>query len=335
MNSKERCFAVLKGEEADRIPVFPLMMFFAADRIGAPYRRYVQEAGVLAEAQLNLHENYMLDAVTVCSDAFRVSADAGAEMVFPENQTPYAARPAIGGREGLAAAKRPDPLKPGSRMRNRVDAVEMLAKAVGDEALVMGWVEMPFAEACDLCGLSDFMTMLYDDPGLAHEILEFAIGIEIEFALAQLEAGAHIIGCGDAAASLISAPAFREFALPYERRVTEAIRKAGGMSKLHICGNTMHILEDMASNGADLYNIDHMVDFSVASRVYNAAGKAFKGNVDPVSDLLQATPEGAAEAALSCIRAAEGMRYMLGAGCEIPAATPNEVYFAFTGTVMR
>ena len=334
MNSKERCFAVLKGEKPDRTPIFPLMMFFAAGRIGAPYRRYVQEADVLVEAHLNLYENYMLDAVTVCSDAFRVSADVGAQMVFPEDQTPYAARPAIKDRRDLEAAKRPDPLKPGSRMKNRVDAVEKLSKAVGDEALVMGWVEMPFAEACDLYGLSDFMTLLYDDPGLAHEILEFAIGIEIDFALAQLEAGAHIIGCGDAAASLISAPAFREFALPYEQRVTEAIRKAGGMSKLHICGNTMHILDDMAANGADLYNIDHMVDFSAASRVYDAAGKAFKGNADPVAHLLQATPEEAAEAALSCIHAAEGMRYMLGAGCEIPAATPDEVYFAFVGTAV-
>ena len=335
MNSKERCLAVLQGKEADRIPVFPLMMFFAADRIGVPYKRYVTESDVIVEAQLNLHENYCLDVVTVCSDAFRVSADAGAQMQFPENQTPFAVQPLIKTRSDLKAVKRPDPNKPGGRMRNRIDAVGKLAKNVGEEALVMGWVEMPFAESCDWCGLSNFMTMLYDDPELAHELLDYVTEIEIEFALAQLEAGAHIIGCGDAAASLISAPAFREFALHYEQRVTDAIKKAGGMSKLHICGNTMHILEDMATNGSDLYNIDHMVDFIEASRVYNAAGKAFKGNVDPVADLLQATPEEAEAAALSCINAAKGMRYMLSAGCEIPAATPNEVYFAFAGAVMK
>jgi len=335
MNSKERCLAVLQGKEADRVPVFPLMMFFAAGRIGAPYKRYVTESDIVVEAQLNLNENYFLDVMTVCSDAFRISADAGAQMVFPENGTPYAASPLIKTRADLAAIKRPDPRKPGGRMRNRVDAVEKLAKAKGKEVLVMGWVEMPFAEACDWCGLTEFMTMLYDDPEFAHEILDFVTDIEIDFALAQLEAGAHIIGCGDAAASLISAPGFREFALPYERRVTEAIKKAGSMTKLHICGNTMHIMEDMATNGSDLYNVDHMVDFNKACSVYDSAGKAFKGNVDPVADLLQATPEEAEKAALSCIEAAKGMRYMLSAGCEIPAATPDEVYFAFAGAAMK
>jgi len=196
-------------------------------------------------------------------------------------------------------------------------------------------VEMPFAEACDWCHLSDFMTLLYDDPELAHDILDFLTEIEIDFALAQLDAGAHIIGCGDAAASLISKDAFREFALPYEQRITAAIKEAGGMSKLHICGNTNHILEDMASNGSDLYNIDHMVDFAESARVYSAAGKAFKGNVDPVSDLLQATPEEAEAAALRCIKIAEGKRYMLSAGCEIPAATQDETYFAFAKSVMK
>jgi len=311
------------------------MMFFAADRIGAPYKRYVTESDVILEAQLNLFENYCLDVVTVCSDAFRVSADAGAQMVFPENQTPFAAQPLIKTREDLLSVKRPDPTKAGGRMRNRIETVEKLAKNVGDKALVMGWVEMPFAESCDWCGLTEFMTMLYDDPELAHEILGYVTEIEIEFALAQLDAGAPIIGCGDAAASLISEPAFREFALPYEQRVTAAIREAGGMSKLHICGNTMHILEDMATNGSDIYNVDHMVDFAEASRVYNDAGKAFKGNVDPVADLLQATPEEAEAAALNCINIAKGMRYMLSAGCEIPAATPDEVYFAFAGAVMK
>ena len=335
MNSKERCLAVLAGEAPDRVPVFPLMMFFAADRIGVSYRRYVTEADVIVEAQLNLLESYYLDCLTVCSDAFRMSADAGAEMQFPENGTPFAARPLVKTRDDLKAVKRPDPDKEGGRMRNRVDTVEKLAKLKGDEALVMGWVEMPFAEACDWCGLTAFMTMQYDDPEFAHEILGFLTELEIEFALAQLDAGAHIIGCGDAAASLISRDAYREFALPYEQRVTDAIRKAGGMSKLHICGNTNHILYDMATCGSDLYNIDHMVDFAGAVQVYSDAGKTFKGNVDPVADLLQATPEEAEAAALNCIRIAEGKRYMLSAGCEIPAATKDETYFAFAKSVMK
>jgi uroporphyrinogen decarboxylase len=173
------------------------------------------------------------------------------------------------------------------------------------------------------------MLMLIDEPEFAHEVLEFVADIEIEFARAQIESGARAIGCGDAAASMISAPQFREFALPYERRVTDAIRAAGGYSKLHMCGNSTHLLDDIATNGANIFNVDHMVDLKHAAEAYSKRGGVCKGNANPVADLLSATPERAYEAASACLASSRGKPFMLGAGCEIPAATPDEVFFAF------
>lgn len=329
MTSKERCLAVLQGRQPDRVPVFPLMMFFPADRAGISYRQYATDAAALTEAQINLFEKYGVDALTVSTDPYRISADIGAPMAYPEDRVPYVVYPFLRSREDFMAIKRPDPFKKGSRMHDRIRAVELLAKAVGDKALLLGWVEMPFAEACDWFGLSEFMMMLYDDPELAHAVLDFITEIEIDFALAQLDAGAPMIGCGDAAASLLSADLYNTFALPYERRVTEAVRRAGGMTKLHICGNSAHILDDLVTCGADLFNIDHMVDFDRACEAFGKAGKAFKGNLDPVERIMQATPEAAEAAAMACLERARGLSYMLSAGCEIPAATPDEVYFAF------
>jgi MtaA/CmuA family methyltransferase len=329
MTGKERCAAVIEGREPDRTPFFPLLMFMAAGRAGVTFRDYATNSRALASAQIKMFEEYRVDAVTVSSDAFRLCADLGGEMAYPENQTPYCASPLVSGEAGLARLGHPDPDARGSRMRDRLDAVEEISRAIGDRAMVFGWVEMPFAEACNLCGVANFMLTLMDDPALAHKILEFVTDIEIDFARAQLSRGAHAIGCGDAAASMISAPQFREFALPYEKRVTEAIRGAGGYSKLHMCGNSSHILDDLASNGADIFNVDHMVELRRAGDAYSKRGAVFKGNVNPVADLLSATPERAREAAAACVEIARGKRFMLGAGCEIPAATPDEVFFAF------
>ncbi len=329
MTSKERCMAVLQGKAPDRVPLFPLMMFFAADRAKISYRRFSTDASALADAQLNIFESYCVDAVTVCSDSDRVSGDMGAQIQYPENGTPYLAQPLVTCEADFDALKRPDPLKPNSRMKERIDSVEMLAKAVGKQALVLGWVEMPFAEVCEWVGLQDLMYMLYDEPEFVHRMLEFITDIEIEYALAQLSAGAHMIGCGDSAASLVSPPQFREFILPYQQRVIEAIHKAGGLAKLHICGNSQHVLDQLSQNGADLYNIDHMVDLAMARDAYSAVGKAFKGNVDPVRDLMAATPEHARQQSLHCITLCKNTAFMLSAGCEIPAATTDEVYFAF------
>lgn len=329
MNSRERCLAAIRGEPVDRVPVFPLLMFFAQKRLGVSYREFATNAHVLAEAQISIRNTFGVDAITACSDAFRVSADLGADMVFPEDRTPFAASPLVANRADLSRLARPDPFNPKTRMNDRIRATQEMVRAVGDDCLVLGWVDMPFAEACSVGGVSEYMVMLYDDPLLAHRILEYLTDIVIDFCLAQLDAGAPMIGAGDAAASLLSPKLYREFALPYERRVCAAVHQAGGMVKLHICGNTTHILNDMVQSGADLFNVDHLVDFATARGVYAGARVCFKGNLDPVADMLQAAPEACQAKALECIRMAAGSRYMLSAGCEVPGDTSDEVFRAF------
>ncbi len=335
MNSKQRCLDVMAGRPVDRVPVFPLLMFFAADRHGLTYREFASSGHALAEAQLRIRQTFAVDAITACSDAFRLSADLGGAIVFPESTPPHLAQPLVQSAADLRRLVRPDPLAAGSRMADRVDAVREMARAVGDDCLVLGWVDMPFAEACSACGVPQFMELLYEDPALAHAILDFLTECVIDFALAQLEAGAAMIGAGDAAASLISPAMYREFALPGERRVCEAVRAAGGLTKLHICGNTRALLEDMVHSAADLFNVDHMVPLEQACAVYGAAQRAYKGNLDPVVDMLQATPEQCARRSADCLRIAAGTRYMLSPGCEVPAGVSDAVFSAFCNTPAR
>jgi MtaA/CmuA family methyltransferase len=329
LNGKERCLAAIAGEPVDRVPVFPLLMFFAQERLGVTYREFATNAHAMAEAQLKALESFGVDAITACTDAFRVSADLGGEMVFPEQKPPYLARPLVVEPADLRRLRRPDPTTRDSRMDDRVRGVRELADAAGEKCLVLGWVDMPFAEACAICGVSNFMILLYENPELAREILEFLTDVVIDFAHAQVAAGAPMVGAGDAAASLISPAHYREFALPYEQRVCAAVGKAGGMVKLHVCGDTTALLPDMATCGAQLFNVDHCVDFAAARDAYAEAGVCFKGNLDPVADMLQATPDTCAARAAECLRLARGTRYMLSPGCEVPAATSDEVFHAF------
>ena len=329
MNSKQRCLAAIHGEPVDRTPVFPLIMFLAADRLGKSYRAYATDGSVLADAQLNLYQVFHVDAITSCSDAFRISADLGGEMAYPEDGTPYLLKPLVASENDLNHLKKPDLSHSGSRAMDRARATRKMVTAMGEECLVLGWVDMPFAEACSICGVQEFLLMLTQQPELAHRLLAFLTEIVIEFCLLQLESGAPMIGAGDAAASLISPRMYREFALPYEQQVCAAVHAAGGLVKLHICGKTSHLLPDMILSGADLYNVDHLVDFSEARQIYHQSGKCFKGNLNPVSDLLQASPESCEQAAFRCLTLAQDSRFMLSAGCEIPAGVSDAVMHAF------
>ena len=329
MTGKQRCLAVIGGKQPDRVPVFPLTMFLPADRYGVPYKEYATNGSAMAQAQVLMTETFDVDAVTGCSDAYRVSADLGAQMAYPENGTPFAEEPLIKSEADFQKLGKPDTSVKSSRMRDRTDSVAEMVRAVGEERLVVGWIDMPFAEACSICGVSRFMLMLYDNPSLAHRILEFLTGVVIDFAAMQLETGAPMIGAGDASASLISLEMYRKFALPYEKRVAEAVHARGGLIKLHVCGNVGDFLPDMAEGGFDLINVDHLVPFEKAVEVFGAAGIAYKGNLHPAKDFVYAEPSYCAARARECIDRAQGTRYILSGGCEIPPDTSDEVFRAF------
>ena len=85
-------------------------------------------------------------------------------------------------------------------MANRIEAVRLLRKQMGDTHLIEGWVEGPCAESADLRGINTLMLDYDDDAEFIHALAEFTVKNALKFATAQIEAGANIIGVGAAAA---------------------------------------------------------------------------------------------------------------------------------------
>jgi uroporphyrinogen decarboxylase len=311
----------LRSDPVDRPPNFDIMMQFAAHYIGQPLSRYYQDYRVLCQANLAVQQDFQLDLVQAISDPYRETADFGARIEFPEDNLPLCREPLLKELEDLRQLRSPNPAT-GQRMSDRLEAVRLFKEKVGGQVPVMGWVEGALAEAADLRGVSEIMLDLYAEPEWVKELLEQCVEVEIAFAEAQVEAGADIIGLGDAVASLISPAMYREFALPYEQRIFEAVHQKGGLARLHICGNTNRILTEMLESGADIIDLDWMVDMAKAAAIYEGRA-AICGNFDPVAIMLQGTPEMVEQAVLSCAHLG-GARWFCGAGCEIPDKTPAE-----------
>jgi MtaA/CmuA family methyltransferase len=318
MHSLERLRHVLEGTSPDRVPNFDIYMARAAHHVGARLSSYYLDHRVLCTANLAVLEDFHLDIVQAISDPYREAADTGLRVEFPDDGLPISRTPLIADRGDLAAVRFPVG-EFGPRMTDRLEAIRAMREAVGDTVPVMGWVEGALAEAADLRGVSTLLMDLVMAPGWVKELLERCVEVEVAFARAQVEAGAHIIGLGDAVASQISRAMYRDFALPYEQRIFDAVRGAGGLSRLHICGNTTHLLADMARSGAEIIDIDWMVDMRRAVASFGSA--AVCGNIDPVAVLLQSTPEQVRDAVLANA-AAGGTRWISAAGCEVPDATP-------------
>jgi len=322
MNSRDRLTRLLHADPADRPPNFDIMMAFAAHHVGHPLSRYYLDYRVLAEAALAVKEDFELDILQTISDPYREGADFGLEVDFPEDGLPLRKAPILVEPGDLCKLKPVDPAR-GRRMSDRIEAVRTLREKAGTEVPVMGWVEGALAEANVLRGDSALMLDLYDRPEWVKECLELVVGVEIAFARLQVEAGADIIGLGDAIASQISPAMYEEFALPYEQRIFKAVHEMGALARLHICGNTSRILEPMSRSGADIIDLDWMVDLRVAAQLYGDEGPAICGNFDPVRVMLRGTPEQVRKAVLECL-VQGGRRCISAAGCEIPDNTPHE-----------
>ena len=243
MNGRERILAQMEGRPVDRLPLMPITMMYAGDTAGIRYGNYARHHERLVESQLKTADTFGFDYVSAISDPAREASDLGGVIEWFEDQPPAINETLALLAEKEAFAKLPPPDQVfGERMKDRVAAVRALRAAVGDEKVVEGWVEGPCALAADFRGLNRLMLDFTDDEAFVDSLFSYVIELEITFARRQREAGADVIGIGDAAASLVGPRIYNKFVLPYEKRLVEGIHATGARVRLHICGNTKRIL---------------------------------------------------------------------------------------------
>lgn len=324
MTSRERILSVLAGQPVDRPPALPITMMWAADLVGATYREYATQAAVQAAGQLAAANQFGFDHVSVISDPCCEAADLGAEIFYPPDAPPAVIeeKALLADPAQLSQLRTPDPHQPGSRMANRLAAVRLLREQTGGTRLVEGWVEGPCAESADLRGINSLMLDFYDRPDFVHELAAFTVDLTLQFARAQIDAGADIIGIGDAAASLIGRELYDEFVYPHEQRLVDGIHAAGGRVRLHICGRTQQLTDALAKLGCEIVDLDSMVDLR-AARAAMGEHQVLLGNIHPVNLVKNGTPEQVRQALADC-RAAAGPAWVAGAGCELPRQSPPE-----------
>jgi MtaA/CmuA family methyltransferase len=323
MNAKERVLAMLDGKPVDHLPLMPITMMFAADLAGVRYRDYAADHRVLAEAQAHVAESFGFDYVSAISDPARETADLGGAVEWFDDQPPaiVESRALVEDKSRLKTLKLPAMSAPG-RMRDRIDAVALLKQKTGGSLIVEGWVEGPCAMAADLRGVNTLMFDFHDDPAFVNELFDFVVAMEIAFAQAQVEAGADLIGIGDAAASLIGPRLYEPFVLPCESNLVAAIKAMGARVRLHICGNTRKILRGMGSLGCDIVDLDFLCPMA-EGRGAMGPDQVLLGNIDPVRVLRDGNPESITGMLEDCYEAARP-RYIVGAGCEVPRGTPAD-----------
>ncbi|MEI8309694.1 MAG: uroporphyrinogen decarboxylase family protein [Verrucomicrobiota bacterium] len=321
MNSLERYLATLEARPTDHLPRLPILMQFAAEHIGSNYGAFASDYRVLTDANIACAREFGIDQMNTMSDPYRETQGYGAKIIYERDMVPHCEKHPLEDVLDLSRLPRPNPMEC-ERMRDRINAVQRYHKLVGGEYSIMGWVEGPAAEAADIRRLDNFFMDLMDSEEAIGALMDLCVDVALDFARAQVGAGAETVGVGDAAASQVSAELYESLILPREQRLVRGLHEMGAKVRLHICGNITHLLPGIATLGVDILDVDHMVDLRA---VRNAVGPktAIAGNLDPVAAILRSTPEKIRADTLSCYEQA-GNPFMVNAGCEIPSATPAE-----------
>jgi MtaA/CmuA family methyltransferase len=325
MTGRKRYLNTIEGKPVDFLPRIPILMRYAAEYIGSNYGAFTRDHRILVEANQRCAQDFGIDQMNTMSDPYRETQGYGAICHYdPESGVHIEAPPLAndGGELNLSQLRPPlDPMQ-AERMRDRIEAVRRYCAENGKTHSVMGWVEGPGAEAGDVRGVENFFIDLLTDANNAGQLMDTCVEIAITFAKIQIDLGADTIGIGDAVASQVSWPVYSEHILPREIRLVAALKAMGAKVRLHICGNITHILPGIAQLGIDVLDVDHMVDLREVRRIVGPR-VTLGGNLDPVHDVLEGTPE-KIRAALRRAYAEVGNPFMVNAGCEIPSGTPVE-----------
>ena len=327
MTHLERVQAVLQGRTPDRVPVIPQCFMFSAQEYGYNIGQINRNPRLLAEAHAFCQEKYGYDGCVIDIDDASLAEACGAKVIYREDAVAAVDEhhPLLEDLRDIDDLELPDPAK-STRLCVWMETAQRLMEKVGDHVFVLGRADQgPFDLLTLLRGPQDFMMdLLTEDEDVIHHALQWATEAHIRFAKAMGDL-THATSMGDSYAgpNLISPNLYRQFALPYEKQVVSAVQTPDKPYSVHICGDTTKILEDMATNGARIVEVDWQVDMGKARPIF-PENVTVMGNVDPSDPLVLGSPEQVKAKAKAIIEATGGKGLILSSGCAMGANTKPE-----------
>jgi uroporphyrinogen decarboxylase len=129
---------------------------------------------------------------------------------------------------------------------------------VGDAGILRGFVWGDQAgcwqHACCLMSAEQLIIEAMDNPDWVHKLLRILLAKKMRFIYESLKgAKFDLIETGGGASSdtLISPSMHKEFCMPYDRKIHDALHEIGHISTYHTCGGMMNILDLIVANGTD------------------------------------------------------------------------------------
>lgn len=324
MTPKERAFALFAGKPVDRMPI-KLFSPYIGMNFGVSYQEAFVEAKSRAHWLIESYKRFGQDGLSVNYRLDGIPVAFGAESTYDPTGIPIIKEYIV---KDFSDIHQLDLEK--IRFENDTNAqttyetVQIIQDELNDEIFTGVGFMGPFTTAANFAGTEKILKSMRKDPEGLHKLLDFAADITIEVGRKFVENQIGI-GLAEPTASLLSPKQFREFVIPYYKKVMDKWKEWGSRGAgFHICGDTTRLLETFPEMGIRGVSIDSAVDIAVAKELVGDK-LSIMGNVSPV-DILQGTPESIEQAVIDCFRKCwdNPCGFTIAPGCDIPVQTSLE-----------
>jgi uroporphyrinogen decarboxylase len=296
----DRLLRALRRENVDTTPVWVMRQ---AGRYLPEYRATRAKAGsfmalaqhpeLACEVTLQPLRRFELDAAILFSDILTIPDAMGLGLSFAQGEGPQFAHP-VRTRADVDKLGVPDME---TELRYVMDAVRVIRRELDGSVPLIGFSGSPWTLACYMVegeGSRDFATakaMCWNEPALAHQLLDTLARSVAAYLTAQAAAGAQVLMVFDTWGGMLGPAAYREFSLRYMAQVVEALKADPHARDLPVIlfskGANSH-LAAMADTGCAALGVDWTIDLGDARQAVNGR-VALQGNLDPA--VLRANPE--------------------------------------------
>jgi len=276
-----------KRQPVERTPVW---MMRQAGRFLPEYRAVRKKADFLtlcktpelaSEVTIQPVDIVGVDAAIIFSDILVIPEAMGMRLELIESKGPVFEKP-IRTEDDFKSLKNIDPT---ADLKYVLDAVSLTKKELNGRVPLIGFSGSPwtlFTYMVEGRGSKNYLnakSLLYNNPVLAHSILDKLADAVSDYLSAKIAAGADAVQIFDTWGGALSQKDFNEFSLRYIEKIISNIKR-NDEPVIVFAKGVHHSLQNVVKAGADVVGLDWAMDLG---EVRNSIGNkvALQGNMDP------------------------------------------------------
>lgn len=281
---------ILRAARGENIERYPVWLMRQAGRILPEYRtvraslsgfkELVETPEKAAEVTVQPVDLLGVDAAIIFSDILVVPEAMGLEYQMVESKGPYFEK-TIKTEDDLKYAEFNFDVE--DRLGYVLEAIRITNKELNGRVPLIGFAGAPWTILCYMIEgqgsktFSKARKILYQNPTLAHDLLNRITEVTIQYLKAQVKAGAHMLQVFDSWAGILGTEQYAEFGLKYLDRIA---REVNEVPLTLFSKGAFTSVEAIARLDCNTVGVDWNMDIATIRKDIGET-RTLQGNLDP------------------------------------------------------